>query len=166
MMGVYNAQIVQRTNFLTGWSYGRQLRYREVVDTGRGIGGGVAAAGLAIGQAAFVGAMDVRPLRSLLDRVLPQPGHGPSEKTRAAGRFSIDIDVTPVAGTAVRTTFAADHDPGYNGTAVMLGESALALALDDLPERAGVLTPMTALGPVLADRLRARGFTITVAPLG
>jgi hypothetical protein len=29
-----------------------------------------------------------------------------------------------------------------------------------------VLTPMTALGGVLADRLRARGFTITVAPLG
>ena len=65
----------------------------------------------------------------------------------------------------VRTTFAADHDPGYNGTAVMLGESALGLALDDLPERAGVLTPMTALGPVLARRLRAQGFTITVESL-
>jgi short subunit dehydrogenase-like uncharacterized protein len=42
----------------------------------------------------------------------------------------------------------------------MLGESALALALDDLPDRAGVLTPMTALGEALAVRLQARGFTI------
>jgi short subunit dehydrogenase-like uncharacterized protein len=165
VMGAYNAQIVQRTNFLTGWSYGRRMQYREVVDTGRGIGGRAAAAGLAVGQAAFIGAMGVRPLRSLLDRVLPDPGQGPSEKTRAAGEFSIDIDVTPVEAAPVRTTFAADHDPGYNGTAVMLGESALGLALDDLPERAGVLTPMTALGPVLARRLRAQGFTITVESL-
>ena len=40
----------------------------------------------------------------------------------------------------------------------MLGESALALALDgDLPDRAGVLTPATALGDALVDRLRAAG---------
>jgi len=166
LMGAYNAQIVQRTNFLTGWSYGRRMRYREVVDAGRGIGGRAVATGLAVGQAAFVGAMGLRPLRSLLDRVLPEPGQGPSDKTRAAGRFSIDIDVSPVEAAPVRTTFAADHDPGYNGTAVMLGESALGLALDELPDRAGVLTPMTGLGPILADRLRAQGFTITVGPLG
>jgi short subunit dehydrogenase-like uncharacterized protein len=162
VMGPYNTQIVQRTNFLTGWSYGPGMRYREVVDTGRGWAGRVTAAGIAVGQAAFVGAMGVPLLRSVLDRVLPEPGQGPSERTRANGRFSVDIDVTPTDGPPVRTTFAADHDPGYDGTAVMLGESALGLALDALPERAGVLTPMTALGPVLADRLRAQGFTITV----
>ena len=41
----------------------------------------------------------------------------------------------------------------------MLGESALALALnaERLPDAAGVLTPATALGGVLADRLRAAG---------
>jgi short subunit dehydrogenase-like uncharacterized protein len=46
----------------------------------------------------------------------------------------------------------------------MLGESALALALDreKLPSRAGVLTPSTALGNVLADRLRAAGHTYDV----
>ena len=166
LMGPYNSQIVQRTNFLTGWSYGRNMRYREVVDAGRGWRGRVAGAGLAAGQAALLGAMGVRPLRSLLGRLLPEPGQGPSEKTLAAGRFSIDIDVTPAEAAPVRTTFAADHDPGYHGTAVMFGETALGLALDDLPERAGVLTPMTALGPVLADRLRTQGFAIAVEPLG
>ena len=41
----------------------------------------------------------------------------------------------------------------------MLGESALALALiaERLPGTAGVLTPATAMGGVLADRLRAAG---------
>ena len=32
-----------------------------------------------------------------------------------------------------------------------------------LPARAGVLTPATAFGDVLVDRLRSRGFTLTVA---
>jgi short subunit dehydrogenase-like uncharacterized protein len=47
----------------------------------------------------------------------------------------------------------------------MLGESGLALALDGarLPERAGSLTPATALGTVLVERLRAAGHTYEVA---
>jgi short subunit dehydrogenase-like uncharacterized protein len=59
---------------------------------------------------------------------------------------------------------AAKGDPGYKATAVMQGESALCLALDRdrLPQRAGVLTPATAMGTALADRLRAQGFEITV----
>ena len=36
-----------------GWSYGPGMRYREVVDTGRGWGGRVTAAGIAVGQAAL-----------------------------------------------------------------------------------------------------------------
>jgi short subunit dehydrogenase-like uncharacterized protein len=50
----------------------------------------------------------------------------------------------------------------------MLGECALALALDGdrLPDRAGSLTPATAVGAVLADRLRAAGHTYEVTPAG
>jgi short subunit dehydrogenase-like uncharacterized protein len=45
----------------------------------------------------------------------------------------------------------------------MLGESALCLALDRdrLPDRAGVLTPATAMGTALAGRLRSAGQTLT-----
>ena len=58
---------------------------------------------------------------------------------------------------------AASGDPGYAATAVMLGESAVALALgEDLPDRAGVLTPATALGDALVQRLRAAGFELSV----
>jgi short subunit dehydrogenase-like uncharacterized protein len=44
----------------------------------------------------------------------------------------------------------------------MLGESALCLALDRdrLPDRAGVLTPATAMGTALADRLKTAGHTL------
>ncbi|NYV78704.1 enoyl-ACP reductase, partial [Streptomyces sp. UH6] len=64
--------------------------------------------------------------------------------------------------------FAAQGDPGYRCTAVMLGESGLALALDGerLPDVAGVLTPATAMADALTGRLRAAGFTLTTAPVG
>ncbi|MBC8092351.1 MAG: enoyl-ACP reductase, partial [Pseudonocardia sp.] len=56
-------------------------------------------------------------------------------------------------------------DPGYTATAVMLGESGLCLALDGdrLPDRAGSLTPATAMGSVLVERLVTAGHTYTVA---
>jgi short subunit dehydrogenase-like uncharacterized protein len=46
----------------------------------------------------------------------------------------------------------------------MLGEAALSLALDGerLPDAAGVLTPATAMGGVLVERLRAAGHSYDV----
>jgi short subunit dehydrogenase-like uncharacterized protein len=44
----------------------------------------------------------------------------------------------------------------------MLGESALCLAEDDLPDRAGSLTPATAMGTALVERLRKAGHTYDV----
>ncbi|MGL5860226.1 MAG: enoyl-ACP reductase, partial [Phycicoccus sp.] len=50
----------------------------------------------------------------------------------------------------------------YTGTAVMFGQSALALALDEdrLPTAAGVLTPATGIGTPLVERLRTHRFTV------
>ena len=42
-MASYNTRIVRRSNALTNWSYGRDFRYDEVMDTGRGPGGAVKA---------------------------------------------------------------------------------------------------------------------------
>jgi short subunit dehydrogenase-like uncharacterized protein len=50
----------------------------------------------------------------------------------------------------------------------MLGESALALALDRgqlPPSPGGVLTPATGIGDALVDRLRTTGFEITARAL-
>ena len=160
VMGPYNRQIVHRSNALTGWSYGRELSYREVVDTGKGPGGAVAATGLALGTGALVAGLALPPTRWLLDKVLPAPGEGPSTEQRAQGRFRVAVEGVTVDGRHYRTTVGAEHDPGYDGTAVMLGESGLALAAADRLGPAGVITPMVALGDVLPDRLRAQGFEV------
>jgi short subunit dehydrogenase-like uncharacterized protein len=56
----------------------------------------------------------------------------------------------------------AGGDPGYGETAKMLAESALCLAFDRVPERAGQLTTAAAMGRPLIDRLQRAGITFTV----
>ncbi|HRA43745.1 MAG TPA: saccharopine dehydrogenase NADP-binding domain-containing protein [Phycicoccus sp.] len=160
-MASYNTRIVRRSNALTNWSYGRTFRYDEVMDTGKGVGGAVKAGLTTAVLGGLFGGMSFGPTRSVLDRVLPKPGEGPSEESQAKGRFVMEIVTTTTTGADFRTTVAADYDPGYSGTAIMLGQAALALALDTdrLPTGGGVLTPATALGDVLVDRLREHGFT-------
>jgi len=164
VMAPSNTRVVRRSNALLDWTYGREFRYREVMAF-RGTTAPLAAAGLTAGLAGFVGLMSMSPTRSLLDRFLPEPGEGPSEKTRQNGRFRIEVTSRTASGRRLRSVVAAKGDPGYAATAVMLGQSALALALDGdrLPERAGVLTPATGIGLPLADRLRANDFTLAAA---
>ena len=167
VMATFNTRIVRRSNALTGWAYGRSFRYREVMSVGRGPAAPVLAGAVAAGIGGLLGGLALPPTRFVLDRVLPRPGEGPSEKARENGHFRIQTTARTTSGATYRTTVAAKGDPGYAATAVMLGESALCLALDTdrLPDRAGVLTPATAMGTVLADRLRAAGFTVTVERL-
>jgi len=167
VMADYNSRLVRLSNALTDWSYGRGLRYREVSDFGRAPVAPVLATGMALGLGALYGGMSWAPTRAVLDRILPTPGEGPSAAQRAAGSFRMEVTGTTTTGARYRTTVAARHDPGYGGTAIMLGESALCLALDGhrLPGRSGVLTPATAMGDVLVDRLRAHGFTFDVERL-
>ena len=166
VMASFNTRIVRRSNALQDWSYGRGLRYGEVMGCGRGPMGAVAATTVTAGLAGALAAMTFPPTRALLDRVLPAPGSGPSETVREKGWFRMVVDAGTESGRSYRATVAGKGDPGYAATAVMLGESALALAVDGdrLPDRAGSLTPATALGDVLVERLRAAGHTYEVAP--
>lgn len=170
VMAPFNTRVVRRSNALQGWAYGRGLRYAEVLGCGGGPRGAAAAVAVTGGLAAFVAAMTVPPTRALLDRLLPAPGRGPSAAARAKGWFRSTVDATTEGGRRYRVEVAGRGDPGYAATAVMLGQSALALVgdgrggADRLPDRAGSLTPATALGPVLVERLRAAGHTYTVAP--
>jgi short subunit dehydrogenase-like uncharacterized protein len=166
VMAPFNTRIVRRSNALQDWAYGRGLRYGEVMGCGRGPLGALTATGLTAGLAGMLAAMSFGPTRGLLDRVLPAPGSGPGEDARAKGWFRMVVDADSEGGRSYRATVAGPGDPGYAATAVMLGESALALALDEnrLPRRAGSLTPATALGDVLVERLRAAGHTYEVAP--
>ncbi|MGL4176052.1 MAG: saccharopine dehydrogenase family protein [Dermatophilaceae bacterium] len=160
VMAGFNTRIVARTASLLG--YGSAFRYSEHVDFGPGPKGAVGAGAMAVALGAGLAALSFAPTRALLDRVLPAPGEGPSEATMAAGRFRVDVTTEASDGSRYRTTLAAPYDPGYLGTAVMLGQAALSLALDEprLPPAAGVLTPATGIGMPLVERLRTHRFTI------
>ena len=166
IMAGYNTRIVRRSNALTDWSYGRGLRYGELMGCGRGVRGAAAAgavtAGLVGALAGISAAMTTAPTRALLDRVLPAPGSGPSAATRAAGWFRSELHAVASGGRRLRAVVAGPGDPGYAATAVMLGESALCLAEDATGDRAGSLTPATAMGTALVERLRKAGHTYDV----
>ena len=163
-MAPYNTRIVRRSNALLGHAYGRRMRYSEVMGFSSPITGPFLATGLAAGTVAGAAAMAFGPTRKVLDRVMPSPGEGPDEATRRNGHFKIEVHGTTAGGRRVISTVAAQGDPGYAATAVMLGQSALALALGgtSLPDASGVLTPATGIGQVLVDRLVARGFDISL----
>jgi len=166
IMAGYNTRIVRRSNALTDWSYGRGLRYGELMGCGRGVRGAAAAGGVTVGLfgalAGISAAMTTAPTRALLDRVLPAPGSGPSAATRAAGWFRSELHAVASGGRRFRAVVAGPGDPGYAATAVMLGESALCLAEDATGDRAGSLTPATAMGTALVERLRKAGHTYDV----
>jgi short subunit dehydrogenase-like uncharacterized protein len=164
MMASANTRVVRRSNALLDWAYGRQFRYREVMAMGAGPVGLAKASAVTAGLAAFAGSMAFGPTRAGLAHVLPKPGEGPSEQTRANGYFRFEIHTRTSTGARFVAHVAAKGDPGYAATAVMFGESALALVVDTdrLPPRAGILTPATGIGMVLAERLRARQFTFAV----
>ncbi|GAA2726668.1 saccharopine dehydrogenase family protein [Cellulomonas aerilata] len=165
-MASVNSRVVRRSNALQGWAYGRGLRYGEVLDAGPGAAGATRAVGVTAGLGVGAAAFALPATRALLDRLLPAPGTGPDEATRRRGWFRMEVRATTAAGRRYGAVAAGRGDPGYAATAVMLGESALALAVDAdrLPDRAGSLTPATGIGDVLVDRLRAAGHTYDATP--
>ncbi|MHA7272180.1 saccharopine dehydrogenase family protein [Arthrobacter sp. TMT4-20] len=167
IMASANTRIVRRSNALQGWAYGRSLRYGEVMGMGRGPVGAVIAGATALGIRLFGAALALPFTRKLLDRVLPSPGAGPSEAARRSGWFHSQVTASTESGRRYRAVAAGPGDPGYAATAVMAGEAALLLALDGdrLPPAAGSLTPATAFGDVLVERLRAAGHTYEVISL-
>jgi len=164
IMGSINTRAVRRSNALQGWAYGRRFRYREVMGFGSGPLGACQAGALAGGVGALAVGLSIRPSRAVLDRALPAPGEGPSESQRTRGFFRIEIHTRTSSGVRYVARIAAQGDPGYKATSVMFGESALSLAFDQdrLPPRAGVLTPATAIGEALIERLRQAGQTLEV----
>ncbi|MGB3602495.1 MAG: saccharopine dehydrogenase NADP-binding domain-containing protein [Gordonia sp. (in: high G+C Gram-positive bacteria)] len=162
-MASYNTRVVRRSNFLLDGAYGDGFRYQETMSVGGVRGVSAALAGVVtVGIGGFLGAMSFAPTRKVMDMVLPKPGTGPSEKSRETGNFATQTFTTTTSGRRYRSQMRAHGDPGYKATAVMLGQSALALALDRdrLPDRKGVLTPAVAMGDALIDRLQTAGFVV------
>ena len=170
VMGATNTRIVRRSNALLDWAYGNTFRYAENMSVGSSIVAPVAAALGTATNAAILGLgsryFNKLP-RRLVERIAPSPGTGPSERARENGHYRVETYTTTTSGARYRATMAQKGDPGYKATSVLLGECALALALDrdQLSDLRGVLTPAAAMGDVLLTRLPAAGATLNTVRL-
>ncbi|MEK8173184.1 hypothetical protein NKH77_42165 [Streptomyces sp. M19] len=88
------------------------------------------------------------------------PRRRPDPARRARGWFRVRF-VGEGGGRRI-VTEVAGGDPGYEESAKMLAESALSLALDELPPAAGQVTTAVAMGEALTDRLTRAGLTFRV----
>lgn len=163
LMAPINTRVVRRSNSLQQWIYGKSLRYSEAMGMPDGPTGRLMGFGLLAGIAALGAALAVPPLAHLVERLLPKSGEGPSPDLQRRGRFSLTIHGEAVgSGRRGRVVVTGDGDPGYSATSRMFGEALLLLSADDRVDSstsAGVLTPATAFGAALRERLLTRGFT-------
>ncbi|MGW1059863.1 saccharopine dehydrogenase family protein [Micromonospora rubida] len=136
--------------------YGPDFRYRHFAAVKRLPTIVLGAAGLG----GLVGLVKLPPARRwLLGRLAS--GQGPSPQQRAKSWFRVRF-LGSGGGRRVLTEVSGG-DPGYDETAKMLAESALCLALDEgLPATSGQVTPVTAMGDALLDRLVRAGMTFRV----
>ncbi|WP_078988164.1 saccharopine dehydrogenase family protein [Streptomyces sp. WM6372] len=136
--------------------YGPDFRYRQYASVKHlpVAVGGAAAVGGAVALAQLPAAR-----RWLMSRW--EAGQGPDAERRARSWFTVRF-VGEGGGSRVFTEVSGG-DPGYGETAKMLAESALCLAYDALPERAGQLTTAVAMGDALLDRLQKAGIRFRVA---
>jgi short subunit dehydrogenase-like uncharacterized protein len=121
------------------------------------------AAGMIGGMAGLFAAAQVPPLRKWLAGRNPA-GTGPSPEQRAKSWFKVRF-VGEGGGRKVMTEVSGG-DPGYGETSKMLAESALCLALDELPQTAGQVTTATAMGDALTQRLKRAGIGFDVLDNG
>ena len=171
-----NPAVIQRTAALIAAERGdpvRPIRYRE----GVAMRGGpatlplryMAAATLGATQAGFRALTRTQPatrrrVAGALRRIFPSSGFGPSGNRLEEWAWQVAVDARTVGGHYVRVDVDADGHPGYLATSRMLGEVGLLLAEQGAtPERAGCLTPATALGTAHLDRFERAGVRFSLS---
>jgi short subunit dehydrogenase-like uncharacterized protein len=117
-------------------------------------------AGMAVGASTAIALAQLKPTRDLLLKV-KHPGEGPTPEQRARAWFKVTMRAR-ANGQHVKA-MVSGGDPGYGETSKMLAEAALCLAHDELPDRAGQLTPAVAMGDALIARLQRAGIRFEVA---
>jgi short subunit dehydrogenase-like uncharacterized protein len=169
VMAAINTRVVRRTNALLNNQYGEDFRYSESMFTGRGPSGFIKASMISMVSGLFMLLAYFAPTRSLLKRVVPAPGEGPSPEDIEKGFFNIELfGRHPEDATKnMRVLVTGDKDPGYGATSKMLVESAVCLAQDDLDVAGGFWTPASAMGSTLIKRLQANaGMTFEIKSSG
>jgi short subunit dehydrogenase-like uncharacterized protein len=154
VMARVNTRVVRRSNALLDYRYGREFRYHEATISGPGLKGHIRSFLQSLGLKLFVVASAIPFTRNtVLRRLLPKPGEGPSKTERENGYFNMLLLGRTASGKPVRLRIKGDRDPGYGSTSKMLAESAVCLAKDTLSVGGGCWTPASAMGGLLRDRL-------------
>lgn len=136
-------------------SYGPDFSYAHYASVGSPV---TATVGM-VGVGAIAAGSRVPFLRSqMLKRI--DRGQGPSESRRARSSFTVTF--VAIAGGRKIITRVSGGDPGYTETSMMIAESAMCLAFDDLPPLAGQLTTARAMGDALLERVERGGLTFEV----
>lgn len=158
IMESINTRIVHRSNQLRGYDYGRDFKYDEAMWMPAGLKGRLFSYGLVAGMAGFAAGMIFKPSRDLInDKLLPQPGEGPTKEEQENGYFDIRFFGENKDGQQVLTKVTGDKDPGYGSTCQMLSQSALCLLQDISKDEVagGFWTPASSMGDALIERLQA-----------
>jgi short subunit dehydrogenase-like uncharacterized protein len=147
--------VVMRSAVALPADYGTDFAYAHFMQIKRAS----TIAALMGGIGGMVLAAQIKPLREAVLKI-KKPGEGPSAEERAKGWFRVRF--IGRSGDERVVVDVSGGDPGYGDTAKMLGESALCLALDKLPDTRGFVTPAIAMGDALTARLQNAGMKFEV----
>ncbi|DBA76546.1 TPA: hypothetical protein ACH3X2_008602 [Trebouxia sp. C0005] len=169
-MSSVNTRIVRRSAALQKSAYGEDFTYNEACKPG----GLVSAVAVSVATILGGAAVLIPPLRFLLRKVVPKPGSGPSKEVQERGFWSATVSARSLAPAGQQPTivkaYIADpgRDPGHWSTSRMLLEAALCLSQQKEEgklmglQQSGVLTPASAMGMLLVDRLRKAEFKFDI----
>jgi short subunit dehydrogenase-like uncharacterized protein len=172
-----NPAVIQRTAVLVAASEGHPpapFRYREGVVLGGGaaslpvrwgVAGALSATQTGFRALAASGPTVRRRVADVLGRIGPASGYGPDADRLEGWSWTVAVNARTLGGNEVKVHVQAEGHPGYLATARILGEVGLLLAEDRAtPERAGCLTPATALGTACIERFEHARVHFSVDP--
>ena len=151
-MAMINTKIVRFSNEIMGIKYGKDFSYQEAMTFPRGKFNLIRAKVFRLGLGLFSFIQKIKILSLFFNKLfLPKPGEGPSKIKREGGYFNLTLigkGIKNGNNFKVVGTIYGDKDPGYAGTARMIGEAAICLSKhkEKLPKKFGVLTPASAIG--------------------
>lgn len=156
-MGPVNTRIVRRTASLIKGGYGEHFRYLEWSPLRGALRAKIALGTLGL----FEMGLRSRLGRNMIRVLTPRPGKGPSERAIEEGRMKAHFINRNAQGVVSALTLKAQGDPGNAITTQCVCEAAFALVAGEGTGEGGVLTPVTALGVDLWNRLQRVGWNLT-----
>jgi short subunit dehydrogenase-like uncharacterized protein len=169
-----NPAVIHRSAALAAAAEGRPaepFRYREGVVLRGGaaslpprwaLAGALSATQLGLRGIARARASVRRPVAGVLARAGPSSGFGPAADRLEGWSWAMAAQARTGGGRRVDVGLDARGHPGYLATARLLGEAGMLLAEEGAtPQRAGCLTPATALGSACVERLARAGISFS-----